>query len=595
MKMTDEDASELRYSRNMDAITEIIQEADFATRLYPRGYGEGVNQLTIREVNDGVEYIEAPKAVRDLWGTVSLPYIDTTITDAATLKAKGEAALALCQTPHVSYEVSAVDLSMLTGEPMDSFYAGRMVRMIYKDYGLTVRARVTEIHTPDPSGNPGQVRLTLSSQPTSVATIIANLARKSKINDTYGQGSTFIYADSFEQNADISTPAQGDIYIPENMIHVNAVMLKVTVSNYRADSKGAAGGGGVMQTTAEGGGGTRTSAAGGAQTITLERRTAANVITSGSPMVDGAANSNTGYAQGSDGTNMSATDAATGNTGAIGDQTTGAPQEAGGAKLNTDAASAGGTIGENSNVSGYTSPSTDSSGSHSHTIGSHTHKAGSTHRHTISSDTYTLYNSAGDTTSVRPTCSSAGSHTHTVDSHCHTMNHVHVFTGKSHSHKMSHWHVLDGHSHTLGGHAHGMIHRHEFQHSHQVNVAVTIPGQTMNIAPHRHEVEIPEHIHQLTIKEHEHEIVYGIYKGPKTDHYIVRIDGKQVPESIFKDGEGDIASYLSTDDRGKIRRGVFHMLEIIPVGNDDNENGLCRIRASWSAQVFISSLTGRQY
>lgn len=594
LKMTDEDASELRFSRNMEEITEIIQEADFATRLYPRGYGEGVNQLTIRDVNGGVEYIEAPQAVRDLWGEVSLPYIDTTITDAATLKAKCEVALAICQNPHVSYEVSAVDLSMLTGEPMDSFYEGRMVRMIYKDYGLTVRTRVTEIHKPDPIEKPGEVKLTLSSQPTSVATIIADLARKSKINDTYGQGSTFIYADSFEQNADVSTPAEGDIYIPETMIHVNAVMLKVTLSNYRADSKGAAGGGGVVQTTAEGGGGTRTSTAGGGQSVTVEQRTASEVIVSGSPMVDGASSFNTGYALASDGSNKSSTDAATGNTGSIGEQTTGVSRNGDGSMTSTGSTTAGGTVAENSNVSGYTSPGTGSSGDHSHSGKSHRHAAGQTHRHTCG-DPYTTYNSPGSTDYTTVGTEDGGDHSHTVDSHCHTMNHGHTFTGSSHSHSMGHWHLLDGHSHTLGNHTHGMIHRHEFAHYHQVNVAVTIPGQTLTIDAHSHDVEIPDHSHQLTLEDHEHDIVYGIYKGPTADAFVVKIDGAEIPSSVFANGEGDIAPYLSTDDRGKIRRGVFHTLTITPVAGDGNENGLCRIRASWSAQVFISSLTGTQY
>ena len=588
LKMNDDDASELRFSRNMEEVNEIIQKADFATRLYPRGYGEGVNQLTIRDVNGGVEYLEAPQAVRDLWGTVSLPYIDTTITDAATLKAKCEAALAICQNPHVSYEVSAVDLSRLTGEPMDSFYEGRMVRVIYKGYDLVVRTRVTEIHEPDPIGRPGEVKLTLSSQPTSVATVIAELARKTKINDTYGQGSTFIYADSFEQNADVSTPAEGDIYIPETMIHVNAVKLKVTIGNYRADSKGAAGGGGVVQTTAEGGGGTRTSSAGGGQSVTVEQRTASNVITSGSPMAEGESNFNTGYALASDGTNMTATDAATGNTGSIGEQTTGAPQAAGGAMLSTGSATAGGTVGDNSDVSGYTQPDTDSKSGHSHTIGSHMHTA--VHSHTSATATY-----SGVTGNAQPTCSTNGSHSHTVDNHCHTMNHGHTFTGSSHSHSMGHWHLLDGHSHTLGNHAHGMIHRHAFSHYHLVNVAVTVPGQTLTIESHSHSVEIPDHSHQLTLEEHEHDIVYGIYKGPAADAFVVKIDGAEIPSSVFENGEGDIAPYLSTDDRGKIRRGVFHTLTITPVAKTGNENGLCRIRASWSAQVFISSLTGRQY
>ena len=220
VRMTDEDASELRYSRNMEEVVETIQDGFFATRLFPRGYGEGVNQLTIRDVNGGVEYIEAPQAVRDTWGTVSEPYINTTITDALTLKAEAEVALELCQTPNVSYKVKAADLSKLTGEPLDAFYKGRMVRKIYRETGLVVRTRVTDIHKPKPKAEPWNAKLTLSTQPQSVATVIADLARQSKIQNTYGQGSTFIYADSFEQNCDKDTPAEGDIYIPESMIHV---------------------------------------------------------------------------------------------------------------------------------------------------------------------------------------------------------------------------------------------------------------------------------------------------------------------------------------------------------------------------------------
>jgi len=587
LKMTDEDASELRFSRNMEAITEIIQEADFATRLYPRGYGEGVNQLTIRDVNGGVEYIEAPQAVRDLWGTVSLPYIDTTITDAATLKAKAEVALAICQNPHVSYEVSAVDLSMLTGEPMDSFYEGRMVRMIYKDYGIIVRTRVTEIHKPDPIGKPGEVKLTLSSQPTSVATIIADLARKSKINDTYGQGSTFIYADSFEQNADVSTPAEGDIYIPETMIHVNAVMLKVTLSNYRADSKGAAGGGGVVQTTTEGGGGTRTSSAGGGQSVTVPTK-----------IVD--YDRNSGGAIDSDGGSVNYTSIPVDASGSAAN-VTGAS-----GYLYTDfAVNSNGTMTKTGESSTLTS---GSAGGHSHSVNSHSH--GNSHTHSFSGSDTGIANghthkvtvstlgtqvtttgvSTNSTHSVSISGTTGGASAATGSSSPDTdsvSGHTHSVPG--HTHSMSHYHGLESHTHTLGNHRHAMDHHHDIGHTH------TVPSTTITIDSHSHSVEIPSHSHQLTLEEHEHDIVYGIYKGPTAEAFVVKIDGAAIPSSVFANGEGDIAPYLSTDDRGKIRRGVFHTLTITPVAKTGNENGLCRIRASWSAQVFISSLTGRQY
>lgn len=495
VRMTDEDASELRYSRNMEEVVETIQDGFFATRLFPRGYGEGVNQLTICDVNGGVEYIEAPQAVRDTWGTVSEPYINTTITDALTLKAEAEVALELCQTPNVSYKVKAADLSKLTGEPLDAFYKGRMVRMIYRETGLVVRTRVTEIHKPKPKAEPWNAKLTLSTQPQSVATIIADLARQSKIQNTYGQGSTFIYADSFEQNCDKDTPAEGDIYIPESMIHVNAIMLKVTASAYRADSKGAAGGGGTVKTTGAGGGGERTSSSGGFATVTEGARVVTTSASTGAPL-------------GGEGVSSTYTE---------------------------------------SNESGLEAKS---AGSHRHATESHIHNM---NRHTHASTT-----SGPDpvtTVAASPATEYAGSHSHSIDSH---------------THRFSHWHL--------------------------VTASITIPATTITVPNHTHSVTLPEHSHTLELEAHEHGIIYGIYKGPRAAAFTVEVDGAAVPASAFDgDGVGDIAPYLGADSAGKILRGTFHTLRVRPVADEGNPNGLCRIRASWSAQVFISSLTGKQY
>lgn len=646
VRMTDEDASELRYSRNMEEIVETIQDGFFATRLYPRGYGEGVNQLTIRDVNGGVEYIEAPQTVQDTWGTVSEPYINTTITDALTLKAEAEVALELCQTPNVSYKVKAADLSKLTGEPLDAFYKGRMVRMIYRETGLVVRTRVTEIHKPKPKTEPWNAKLTLSTQPQDIATIIADLARQSKIQQTYGQGSTFIYADSFEQNCDKDTPAEGDIYIPESMIHVNAIMLKITLSAYRADSKGAAGGGGTVQSTGAGGGGTQTSAAGGLETITVKAQTVSTGIkNTGNPLDDdGGSCANTGLPTDLLGARVTKTESYDGSTAEAGGDIgvsaptlngesmsytgEGGPTSTGSASGNTgtpigtasgSAMTETGTGGPS--TTGSSSPYTDYKGEHNHTVSSHTHSfsdsCGISHNHSISSGalaTGGIYSGvstvsiSGTTGSKSPDTTSTSSHRHTVDSHSHSveqhnhgMNHYHSVGSHSHSltqhtHLMAHTHTLSTrHSHSIS-HAHDFDHIHNMAHVHNMEHNHTIPAQSIVIPSHSHDVSIPDHIHEIALEDHEHSIVYGIFKGPVAVQYEVEVDGMKIPESAFSEqGIGDIAPYLSTDDRGKILRGAFHTLAVRPTASEDNPNGLCRIRASWSAQVFISSLTGKQY
>ena len=71
--------------------------------------------------------------------------------------------------------------------------------------------------------------------------------------------------------------------------------------------------------------------------------------------------------------------------------------------------------------------------------------------------------------------------------------------------------------------------------------------------------------------------------------------GFNEPGSAFENGVVDIAPYLSTDTDGRISRGTFHSFAVRPKPQSGNAQGLAHIRASWSAQVFISCQTGRQY
>lgn len=587
VRADDTDATELRYSRNMEEITEEVLDTNFATRLYPLGYGEGVNQLNIKSVNGGMAYIDSP--TQALWGVVSKPYVDTTITDAATLLAQGHAALELCCNPHVSYSITCKDISILTGEKMDAFYAGRMARIIYLDYELTIRARVREIYYPKPITEPWNAKLTIANRSADVASVIAQLQRISRIEQLYGQGSTTFYSGGIEQNADKDTPAEGDIYIPDDMVHINAIMLKVTLSAFRADSKGAKGGGGTVTTTRASGGGTQTSEAGGGATLTVEKRTVSEVKMTGMPMQEQAVNANTGFAKNFDGDNMSDTGAASGETGSGGGCDTGISRDENGPKLKTEAAE--GSTGEGGGGNTGISRNEDGAMTETGDAGQHSHGSNNTHRHTfdgvsVGKTGYTSYNGAGSTTSAGEH-SHGMSHWHSVDGHTHSLG--------GHSHAMTHWHAIDPHTHSLGNHTHDMTHRHEFQHYHQMNISLLVPSQTLNLPEHRHSVNIPAHTHEVNVPEHVHGIEYGMYSGPTAEEYIVEVDGKELPTDAFTGGVGDIAPYLSADGDGKIRRGTFHTFAVRPKGKSGNEQGLAHIRASWSAQVFISCQTGRQY
>ncbi len=62
------------------------------TRIYPKGYGEGVNQLTIESVNPtGKKYIDADPAIIAEYGLISDLWVDRRYEQAQTLFDAGQA------------------------------------------------------------------------------------------------------------------------------------------------------------------------------------------------------------------------------------------------------------------------------------------------------------------------------------------------------------------------------------------------------------------------------------------------------------------------------------------------------------------------
>lgn len=170
-------------------------------------------------------------------------------------------------------------------------------------------------------------------------------------------------------------------------------------------------------------------------------------------------------------------------------------------------------------------------------------------------------------------------------------------TGGEHNHRMAaHTHGME-HTHTVPAHTHSMQHYHNFSHMHNVVCVVTIPAQDIAIPAHSHvfetpshthSVNIPAHTHDLTLADHTHEIVYGIYEGDTASSVTLKVDGNVVPASALTDSEMDIVAYLEKDDDGKITRGTWHEIEIVP-------NGLTRIEANLFVQAFVQSVGGGDY
>lgn len=260
LKKTDKTPKvDIRYRKNLNGLTRIVDPTNLTTRLYCYGYGDGDNVLSIAEVNDGIPYIDSPNI--DTYGVVTQTWTDERFTIAESLLTVGRAILKRLEEPAVSYE-----LDIQTVYTAGNLNLGDTVRVV--SVGLDELMTVTTITKDDVSGAPQSGKIELGKGTIDISSSIAELADRQRIAENYSQGAESIFTDSFTDNADPINPAEITFIIPDNVVHVNEINFSCLLTNFRAYSKAIKGGGGGDRTTDDGGSSTITSRDGGANTLT---------------------------------------------------------------------------------------------------------------------------------------------------------------------------------------------------------------------------------------------------------------------------------------------------------------------------------------
>ena len=434
----------IHYGRNLVGIEKTMDASALVTRLYPLGYGEGVNQLTIRDVNGGTPYIDADTI--GTWGVKCSVWTDTRIEDPALLLARGRQVLDGYKNPYITYKARAVDLYKATGFSWDNYMPGKKVRVMDGEHGISFEARIVEIEKRDVNGDPGDIEITIANAPRDAADQINTLADRVGIGELYSQGATNLFAIPFADNADPDHPARMRVYIPGGLVRINRMLLSWQAQPFRAYETAAAAGGSTTQTSSGGGSSNETTSTNDTVTYTSESGGGANVTTQ-QRIIYG----NNG-ANRTDGPINTLTDAANTYT------TIAEAAEAGDNPLET------GTDGVHQHrleEHSHTFPHTHTIAEHSHTVAQHSHTIDhahtiDAHSHTVDSHTHSLENS----------------HTHSIDQHSHTVN--------SHSHGMEHSHTVNSHSHGLGSHTHDTTVT--WQHIHSTGTAFVPGNNTGNVA-----------------------------------------------------------------------------------------------------------------
>ena len=222
----------VRRRHNMTSYQRSRDPQNIVTRLYPLGYGEGVNQLGIGSVNGGVPYLQSPKAITDKYGIIERVWTDRRYEDPASLKAAAEAMLRELQEPAVSYSVGYQEM---TASDFDKAEVGKRLRMVYPEIGETVDTFITEIKRDYEDAT--RSSLVVANKETSIASSLADMADRQRIEQTYAQGATQIYSQALQANCDAASGAVMDFFIPEEMRIINKVLVKVRMTKFRAYSR----------------------------------------------------------------------------------------------------------------------------------------------------------------------------------------------------------------------------------------------------------------------------------------------------------------------------------------------------------------------
>lgn len=263
----------VRRRHNMTAFHRDRDPQQVATRLYPLGYGEGVNQLGIGSVNGGVPYLQSPQVLVDKYGLIERVWVDRRYEDPDSLKAAAQAMLDGLQEPAVSYEVGFQELSQAD---WDKAEVGRRVRILFPELGEHVDTLITQVNRD--YGDITQSAIVVANKEASIASSLADMADRQRIEQTYAQGATQIYSQALQANCDSKNGAVMDFFIPREMRIINKVLAKIRMGRFRAYSKStendaarvvtSTASNSWAQTSSAGGGSTTTTSGGGGSTTT---------------------------------------------------------------------------------------------------------------------------------------------------------------------------------------------------------------------------------------------------------------------------------------------------------------------------------------
>lgn len=158
-KKEDAPFCEGRLGRNIQTARITVDDSELCTRLYCPRFSGGYMQLE-----------DNPK-----WGIVSRSISVSEEVSYDSVAEYGRRYLEERQHPMISVVIDGLELVAQTGESLDDFKIGRMMRLALPDYGIVVNERIVAISYLDSVGQPEIVRISLANQLSDTSSRLAGL------------------------------------------------------------------------------------------------------------------------------------------------------------------------------------------------------------------------------------------------------------------------------------------------------------------------------------------------------------------------------------------------------------------------------------
>lgn len=289
-KPTSKVSARVKQGYNMTGFTVEQEGKNLVNWILPKGNAEGINAVDIAKLNGGKKYLMDQESMNEYFPAQTI-WKDDRFTVDENLFEAAKSRLNAWKEPEVSWNVSAVDLTKVLRHPenlainknreinANDLKLDSLVEVETKKYGK-INLRVLERSKSDVTGKPGDMTLKITNE--GINAFAYDEERQQEISKVTANGAQNIIPYIFDREADDNEPVDFNFEIPEDCVNVNSAFLWIKPTNFRATSKGnkstdsvvssntsSSGGGTTVGSTSEAGGGSTqgaTSSSGGGQT-----------------------------------------------------------------------------------------------------------------------------------------------------------------------------------------------------------------------------------------------------------------------------------------------------------------------------------------